>query len=283
MAGFLNPKVRRQKFGVGSLIILLVFGVVFTGAGLLIIKSSRIDPSWTKVTGRIVSSSTHINNGSTTYAPVVQYQVGEQLYTVTGSISSSAYPAIGSQRQIAYNPAQPQNAKVVEGASSKVFLYIFPAIGIGLLLFAPIAFVRSLRRNGDITNLVQTGQKLQGVLTDIQTSFGANNASSYKVVVSATDSTGSVQTYISDSLTGIGGLAMADFRTHPIPIDVYVNPANPKDYYVDVSDVPNLTPDRIASLLQSATGQQVNTFAGGEQPNVASPTQPPEQPKPPLG
>ena len=74
-------------------------------------------------------------------------------------------------------------------------------------------------------------------------------------MVSPTYSRGKDQKYKSDSLTGIGGLAMADFRTNPIPIDVFIDPSNPAEYYVDVSDVPNLTPERIATLIKNAAAQ----------------------------
>ncbi|MDB5164847.1 MAG: hypothetical protein JWL89_473 [Candidatus Saccharibacteria bacterium] len=268
MTGF---KTRRQKFGVGSLIFLLLFGAMFTGAGVVALKSTKIDPSWSRVSGQVTDSSSSISNGSTIYAAVVQYKVNGQAYQVTSSTSSSSYPHIGDSRQVAYNPSQPNEAKVVEGAGSTWWLYLFPAVGIACLVIAPYTFIKSLRRSGDINHLIQVGQKLQGVLTDVQSMGGNNNNNSYKIVVSATDNTGTVQSYVSDVLGGIGGLAMADFRNNPVPIDVYVNPANPKDYYVDVSDIPNLTPERIAELIKSATHSQSNTFADGEKP--PTPTQ----------
>ena len=45
---------------------------------------------------------------------------------------------------------------------------------------------------------------------------------------------------------------MADFRNNPIAIDVYIDTTNPKKYYVDISDIPNLTPERIQELIKSA-------------------------------
>jgi hypothetical protein len=110
--------------------------------------------------------------------------------------------------------------------------------------------------------LVQTGQKLQGVMVDLQ-SQGTNN-NGYKIVVAADNGSGAVQNYVSDSLTGVGSLAMADFRTSPIPIDVYVDPSNPENYYVDISDIPNLTPERIQSLLQAAANAKRPTSIIGD-------------------
>lgn len=245
-------RVKRQKFGVGSLIFLLLFGGVFAGAGFFAINSSRIDSNWQRTSGEVIDSSSRVSDGSTTYTPVVKYSVNGQEYQTTSSFSSSFAPAIGEKREVAYNPVQPSQAKIVEGAGTTWWLWLFPVIGVGILVIAPISFIRSLKRSSAINNLVQTGQKLQGVLTDIQ-STGGNNNGSYKIVVSATDNAGTVQNYVSDSLNGVAGLALADFHNNPIPIDVYIDPINPHNYYVDISDIPNLTPERITQLIQSAT------------------------------
>jgi hypothetical protein len=266
-----NFKVRRQNFGIGSLLFLFVFGAVFTGAGVSILNSHRIDPNWTKVTGEIIESSSRISDGSTTYSPVVKYEVNGRSYRVASSIGSSSYPNIGEKREVAYNPTRPDQSKVVEGIGSTWWLYIFPLAGIICLALAPYLFIRSVKRSGNINRLMQSGQKLQGILVDVQ-SGGGNNNSGYKIVVSAADPSGTVQNYVSDSLTGIGGLALADFRNNPIPIDVYVDPINPQNYYVDVADIPNLTAERISELIKSAT--QNNTFADAEKPSSLPPSKP---------
>lgn len=262
-------KAKRQKFGVGSLIFLLLFGAVFAGVSLFIINGMRIDPSWTQISGEVVDTTSKVSDGSTTYSAVVEYSVNGQEYRATSSSSSSFAPTIGEKREVAYNPAQPNQAKVVEGATAGL-LWLFPIIGVAILVIAPIAFIRSLKRSSAINNLMQTGLKLQGILTDIQSTSGNNN-SSYKIVVSATDNTGTVQNYVSDSVGGIGGLAMADFRTNPIPIDVYIDSANPQNYYVDIADIPNLTPERIAELVQSATKTTQPQMVLGVQQPIAPP------------
>ena len=270
-----TTKVKRQRFGVAAPIFMLVFGFGFAVAGVFIGKSSTIDASWQRVTGKVISSSSSVSNGSTMYTPVVQYTVNGQSYQVASSVSSSSYPAIGSTKQVAYDPSHPDHAKVVSSAG-KIFAYVFIAIGVLAIVFAPIAFTRSLRRSRDISSLQQTGQKLQGVITDIQApnivSGNNNSGGAYKIVVSATDAAGNVRTFTSDSLSGIGGLAMADFRSSPIPMDVYVNPANPSDYYVDISEVPSLTPQRIQELISSALH---NNAPESVQPNQTPPTVPP--------
>lgn len=124
--------------------------------------------------------------------------------------------------------------------------------------------------------MIQNGQQLQGVLVNINSS-GSGSGSSYRIEVSAVDPSGAVQNYLSDHLTGIGGLAMMDFRNTPIPIDVFVDPLDHRNYYVDVADIPNLTPERIMELLKSvAINKPINTFANSESSSASNFTKPPE-------
>jgi Protein of unknown function (DUF3592) len=241
-------KAKRQKFGITGLLITLLIGVVFTGAGSLFLFSTRADPSWTKVNGQVVRSATSVSKGSTLYSPIVSYTVDGQQYQVTRGYSSSSIPTIGEAKEIAYNPSQPSQAKVIESVGAMWWIWLFPVVGALLIVISVLSFVKSLNRSRKINKIISTGTKLQGVLTDIQSS--SNNG--YKIIVSATDSFGNVQNYESDPVNGAGGLAMADFRSSPIPIDVYVDPTNSKHYYVDISDIPNLTPERISELIKKA-------------------------------
>lgn len=264
---------RRSRFGIGSLLMMLVFGGAFGGAGLFLFNSMSINSSWPRIEGKVValgqSQDTH---GNLTYAPTVQYTVSGVSHEVQAGVGTGSHPVLGSSMQVAYDPNDPMQAKVVQGGFVGVMPWLFMLIGAGFLVLAPVLFVRSMLRGKDISNLKQTGQKVQGVITAIQ----ANNSnigtgggpgyygrpmgsamssgnSGYRVMVSAPDLSGQVQNFVSDNVTGIGELAMADFQQHPIPIDVYINPSNPKDYYVDIEELPGLTPDRIKDLIAAAT------------------------------
>jgi hypothetical protein len=300
-SGMMNTgKARRQKVGVGSLILLLVIGIAFTAGGIGLVKSSKVNASWKQVTGKIVGSTTGFSSGNTTnttYTPIIQYTADGQTYRIKGSSGSSSYPRIGAPKQIAYDPTNPDDAKEVSGGGTRAIFYLMPVLGIGIIIMAFVTFVRSSKRSHDITDLRTSGQKIQGVIVDIQsimgtgTGVGYNNMNngndSYKIVVAATGPSGQVQNYVSDSLNGIGGLAMADFRSNPIPIDVYIDPSNPANYYVDVSEVPNLTPERIMELVKSGVhAAQPQSIVPQAQPapfNPAQPAQPnPAQPTQPV-
>ncbi len=270
-------KTRRKKFGVGSLLLVLFIGALFTAIGFVFYNSTKINASWKRVNGTVVAASTgSSSNGGTTYAAVVSYMVNGQVYRVTNNASSSSYPSMGAVSQVAYDPSNPQDAKVVASNGEKTILLIFPTIGVLMLVLGPVLFIRSLRRSEDINDLKQTGQKVQGVITEIQSSSNGSsrNGNGYRIVVSATGLDGAVQQYTSDWLQGIGGLAMMDFRTNPLPIDVYVDSANSQNYYVDVSEVPNLTPERITELIQSAAKHQASPPATFAAPSPQEPLQP---------
>ncbi len=249
-----SSKPKRRKFGVSSLLIMVFIGVVCIAIGVFMLQSTKIDPSWVHTNGKVTSAVPvrTSNSSSMTYAPIISYTVAGQSYSVTSSTSSSIMPATGSTREVAYDPAMPANAMAVDGTTVKVLLYIFPAIGVLFVIAAPIAFVRGIRRSHDISSLQTSGIKTTGVITE----FGGGNNSEYFVVVTATDASGGVRNFKSDPMAGIGGLAMADFRSHPIPVDVYVDPSNSDNYYVDISDLPNLTPERIASMVRSVLDER---------------------------
>jgi len=250
-------QVKRQRFGFGTLLMMLLFGTIFTAVGLLAVNVGKIDPSWVRVSGEVVSSVTETGSHGITYAPVVRYSVNGQTYTVTSSVSNSFSPAIGSTEQVAYNPQDAASAKVVTSAALSALIWLFPGIGILILLGSPVLFFLSLKRSNTIKKLIQSGRKIPGILTDVKSTGSTNNRYTYKLIVSATNLSGVVQDYVSDSITGGGSLMLAQLQKSLIPLDVYVDPGNPQNYYVDISEVPNLTPEGITQLLQAATQQNI--------------------------
>jgi hypothetical protein len=38
----------------------------------------------------------------------------------------------------------------------------------------------------------------------------------------------------------------------PLTINIYIDPMNPEKYYVDIEDIPDLTPERVMELMQAA-------------------------------
>ena len=251
--GHNDLNARRQKFGIGSAIFLILFGVIFSGIGLFSILNLGISSSWTRISGQVISLSRSSNGNSIMYSPVVKYVVDGKEYQITSSVSSSFMPVVGKEQEVAYNSSLPSQAKVAENISRTWWLWLFPIVGVTALIMTPILFVKSLRRSNAITNLIETGHRLQGILIDIQaTGAEVNKKPFYKIIVAATNRSGTVQNYASDLLTGVEALFMVDFRITPIAIDVYADRTDPQKYYVDISDIPNLTPEGINKLIQRA-------------------------------
>lgn len=270
---------KRNTFGVGSLVGLLILGAMFLGIGGIFVASSQIDSAWTRVDGTIVGSDRSSSSDST-YAPIVSYTVNGATYQVKSSISTSSYPTVGNTMQVAYNPSAPGEAKIVSGKSTMLLLMIFPAIGLIMIILGPVMFVRSRKRGQAIEQLIHSGQKVTGVMTDIKQTGSKNGSSTYKLVVSAADASGVVRHYTSDSLTGMIGLVMASFQGKAMPIDVYLDPGNPEHYYVDISDIPSLNAQSITQLVNSARSAMPGTE---NTPGVlqAAPTPVPQAPQDP--
>lgn len=129
---FGSYSARTSKF---TAVFLILFGLVFVAAGFGVSKSLSIDKTWHRTNGTVISYTTDRStdsDGSTsdTHEPVVSYSVNGQTYQVTGTIGSSSVPKIGSTKQVAYDPSNPANAKVVESGATKALFWIFPVAGI---------------------------------------------------------------------------------------------------------------------------------------------------------
>lgn len=257
----MNFKVHRAKFGIGSLLLTMFLGVMFLIPSLWVKSYLAVDKNWVETTGKVVDVAiSRSGDNDLMYTPIVSYQVEGKTYTVGSGMSSSAYPKIGSERKVAYNPSDPAKAKQTGGDIVFVLLLLlFPVMGVAMIIIAVISFIRSIIRSSKIKSLIKSGTKLQGVMVDLIS--GGGGANSYRIVVCAVSSTGQPQNYVSDNLQGIAGLAMTDFKNDPIVIDVYVDPYNPKKYYVDISDIPNLSADSISELVAKAISRRSGGFA----------------------
>ena len=247
-------KAQRKRFGVGGLIFIILFGAVFVGAGLLFVKDDLRSQGWTASPGVISAVNQSRNSdGQIMYTPTVSYSVDGESYTATQSYATGSSYSVGEKQTVHYNPSNPSEG-VIRTSGTNFFIYIFPLIGIAAIIFGIVSFIRDIRRSGRINALKSTGIKIQGVVTDISNGGSSNNSSS-TITVSAVNLNGQAQQYTSDAIGGIGIVGLADYQTKPVAIDVYIDGANPDSYYVDLDDIPNITPERIGSLLQSAMGK----------------------------
>lgn len=135
-------KIKNQKFGVAALIIVQLFGVLFTVGGIFFMYYAKVDPSWTKATAEVVALVDRSHRQIPRW-PIFEYSVNGQTYRVTSTFAKKPVPSIGAKVQIAYNPSQPSQAKMLENVSGWIFLALFPIFGIAAFIIAPILFVKS--------------------------------------------------------------------------------------------------------------------------------------------
>lgn len=262
-------KPRRQSVGVGTFLFLLLFGIIFTGVGTLFIKDDFISSKWPTTTSTVIDAGAHRgNDGDMLYRPTVEYTVNGVRYTKSSSFSSSARVDVGDSRTVAYEPTDPSTA-VIRTSGVNLLAYLFPLLGIAVIVIAITTFVRSIKRKNAIDSLQQRGVKVTGVVTNVL--YQGQDTRTCRVVVSATGPDGQIHDFVSDAVSG-NTLSLIDYRNQPIPMDVYVDPSDLAKYYVDISDVPSLTPEKIGAILAKA-----GASFGQSNPN-ATPQSPPAPP-----
>jgi Protein of unknown function (DUF3592) len=95
--------------------------------------------SWSLAHGGGVADAMQANDSdnSTTYAPLVEYRVGDQRYTLTGSSSSPPAHHVGQKVRVRYGRADPGPARLDD----------FKELGLLPLLFIPLALLMGLMYN----------------------------------------------------------------------------------------------------------------------------------------
>jgi hypothetical protein len=119
------------------MLLTLLVGALFIGAGLFMYRSNPIPANYTQsATATVVSDSASAQSASC--FPTVSYQVAIRSYTAT-SISSACHVKVGSQVTIYYDP---HNANLIAIApSSSLQLETWVCVGLGAILIL-IAFIR---------------------------------------------------------------------------------------------------------------------------------------------
>lgn len=131
----------------------------------------------------------------------------------------------------------------------KLFLLLFFFIGAGVVVTGLISFVKSLRRSKVIGRLLESSQKLPGVLVEVRNTGRHKGKEVYQLVVSAVDISGMVKSYVSDAFFDMGHLQMVDLQKNPIPVNVLVDSENPDAYYVDVIAMPEVASASIKEII----------------------------------
>jgi nitrate reductase NapE component len=226
-------------------VVTMMLGLMFLAVGGMGFMLSLPDPNWRQVNGTVVDISVSQGSNSLLYAPVVSYSVGGVNYRINSSTSTVLKPALNSTQTVIYNPINPSEARVKTANFIFLAIAIFPLIGLISFVFSIILIFKKITntRGKCIMKLRQNGNKLTGYIKSIDVAMTVNEVSIFKVqALVANALNGQTDTYTSDLITGAEALALVDFFKNKTPIDIYIDPVNPKKYYVDIDSLNSINP-----------------------------------------
>lgn len=178
-----------------------------------------------------------VRNAKGSTAPVVVFRARDgQTYEVMGDVFSSppSY-SIGETATIKYQPANPNNARIIDWT-----IWLFPGI-FGTLgtIFTALGFgglIYHWRKQKMARVLLQNGQKIWAKIEQIapDPSFRVNGRSPYVIWAQWQNPKDlKVYQFQSDHLW-YNPTSFLNEKTIPI----YINPENPQDYHMDLSALP---------------------------------------------
>ena len=229
----------------------MAFGVFFGGGAYTWIMSSVSVPTgWTVVMGQVSDVVESTSSDGTTYAPIVSFTQDGQEYLARTNFYSSSKPALGTERKVAFDPQNPEKNKVVGSLASLWVVVLGGLVGAVLFILGPILFINSMRRQKAIEELMRTGHKVTGVISNVRKTGSENNRDYFVITVTAPGMDAGIREYHSDAVVNIGGLMTVDYQSKPVPVDVYISTSNPELYYVDIDDIPELTRESLESYIK---------------------------------
>ncbi len=186
------------------------------------------------------SSSSSSSGSSSTWAPVVRFVTakGEKIEFTSGVSSSPPSYSKGESVEVLYDPGAPRAARI----KGFVALWLGPMIvgGIGSIFFligGGIALASVLNRRKE-AYLRQSGMRILTTFqsVDVNTSLAVNGRHPFRVFTQWTNPTTSeIHVFASENLW-----FDPSPHIHNNTITVFIEPGNPKKYYVDLSFLPKL-------------------------------------------
>lgn len=172
--------------------------------------------------------------------PVVRYE-DEQGRTVEFRSSYGTYPASyhrGEEVQVLFVPGEPESAQIDSSFSLWAPVIFTAALGMLFFLIAVGLTIVPALRSGGVRKLRQSGRLVQGQFQCVErnTGFEVNGKNPYRIVCQwQNPATSDIHVFRSDNL-------WFDPTDHiqRESIPVYINPSNPKRYWVDTSFLPKM-------------------------------------------
>ncbi|MDX1765460.1 MAG: DUF3592 domain-containing protein [Candidatus Saccharimonadales bacterium] len=119
----------------------LIVGVVAIMLGLSYINTYTADDNWIETQGTVKEFVEKKTDDKNIYLVTSVYSVDGAEYLITENIRSNSPPAIGDSKNIAYNPEDPNDSKVLATTFNINISYIFPVLGVYFVVIALISGV----------------------------------------------------------------------------------------------------------------------------------------------
>jgi hypothetical protein len=103
--------------------------------------------------GIVVDMDASTTDGSTTYAPIIEFQANGQTYSFKGGISSNPPQySVGDQVNVLYDPDNPETAQINKGSERwLVPLILIPAMIFGVIV-VNFFLIRAWKRGDSIND-----------------------------------------------------------------------------------------------------------------------------------
>lgn len=190
--------------------------------------------------GTVIDLVSSRSSNSTTYAPVVRFVTdkGEKIEFTSGTSSNPPSYSQGENVEVLYQPGKPHDARIhgfvslwlgpmILGGLGSIFFLIGGGIILGSVLHDRKEVY--LKQNG--TRILTTFQSVE-----LNTSLSVNGRHPFRVFTQWTNpSTSEIHIFESDNLWFDPSSYINDRN-----ITVFIEPGNPKKYYVDLSFLPKL-------------------------------------------
>lgn len=218
--------------------IFLPMGLLFVGiAGWIWLEDQAIAENGLRGRGTVIELARSRNSdGDVTYRPIVEFfDSNRTRHEFTGQVGSSppSY-SVGEKVEVIYPPGEPGRA-IIDSFFDRFFLpMMFGGIGSVFALVGGGLLLAHFRRKKIIAGLRQNGLPIQAIFLETyrDTSVAVNGRNPYRLVCEATHpATGKMQEFKSEA---IWRNPFDKFKEGD-KIRVLVNPAQPKQYFVDLT------------------------------------------------
>lgn len=153
----------RNRVGVVGAIRSIAVGAVLLLVSWFLLKPlmwdpMRVGPGETAVQATVLAQNRHqTDDGVTSCAPEVSYQVDGQVYVITPTWSSSDCPSVGSSERVIYRVADPADGRVVTTGPFMWAFLMFPAAALVFLVSGICTLIVRLTSIGAGTGLLVKG------------------------------------------------------------------------------------------------------------------------------